>query len=189
MLPVQYLYLLWKYHWILMMVSQQSWSSHEHIVQSQPSPMDAPAVQAAFIFLLSFRENRFQWKSAEHVLLVDVRKNGNIFSGMAADDRLLKTTQQTFLCLLTVFAAIWKYVAPHVFVLWQPAMSIHRIMHWARRIEQEIDRVFQHITGAQQLKGVSVWLSFYSIQVLLIAVLHKLNKTRTRQRVQYAKQL
>uniref|UniRef100_A0AAQ4QBD4 VWFA domain-containing protein n=1 Tax=Gasterosteus aculeatus aculeatus TaxID=481459 RepID=A0AAQ4QBD4_GASAC len=28
------------------------------------------------------------------------------------------------------------------------------IMHWARRIEQEIDRVFQHITGAQQLKGL-----------------------------------
>ena len=27
-------------------------------------------------------------------------------------------------------------------------------MHWGRRIEQEIDRVFQHITGAQQLKGV-----------------------------------
>uniref|UniRef100_A0A3P9IKJ1 Calcium channel, voltage-dependent, alpha 2/delta subunit 2b n=1 Tax=Oryzias latipes TaxID=8090 RepID=A0A3P9IKJ1_ORYLA len=29
-----------------------------------------------------------------------------------------------------------------------------RIMHWARRIEQEIDRVFQHITGVQQLKGI-----------------------------------
>ncbi len=29
-----------------------------------------------------------------------------------------------------------------------------RIMHWARRIEQEIDRVLQHISGAQQLKGV-----------------------------------
>uniref|UniRef100_A0A8C7XP37 Calcium channel, voltage-dependent, alpha 2/delta subunit 2b n=1 Tax=Oryzias sinensis TaxID=183150 RepID=A0A8C7XP37_9TELE len=27
-------------------------------------------------------------------------------------------------------------------------------MHWARRIEQEIDRVFQHITGVQQLKGI-----------------------------------
>uniref|UniRef100_A0A3P9IKW8 Calcium channel, voltage-dependent, alpha 2/delta subunit 2b n=1 Tax=Oryzias latipes TaxID=8090 RepID=A0A3P9IKW8_ORYLA len=26
--------------------------------------------------------------------------------------------------------------------------------HWARRIEQEIDRVFQHITGVQQLKGI-----------------------------------
>uniref|UniRef100_A0AAQ4P141 VWFA domain-containing protein n=1 Tax=Gasterosteus aculeatus aculeatus TaxID=481459 RepID=A0AAQ4P141_GASAC len=33
-------------------------------------------------------------------------------------------------------------------------MFAHRIMHWARRIEQEIDRVFQHITGAQQLKGL-----------------------------------
>ncbi|KAA8593427.1 hypothetical protein FQN60_009543, partial [Etheostoma spectabile] len=31
---------------------------------------------------------------------------------------------------------------------------IHRITHWAKRIEQEIDRVFQHITGAQQLKGI-----------------------------------
>uniref|UniRef100_A0A672N965 Calcium voltage-gated channel auxiliary subunit alpha2delta 2 n=1 Tax=Sinocyclocheilus grahami TaxID=75366 RepID=A0A672N965_SINGR len=28
------------------------------------------------------------------------------------------------------------------------------IMHWARRIEQEIDRVLQHISGAQQLKGI-----------------------------------
>lgn len=37
-----------------------------------------------------------------------------------------------------------------------PVMFIHRIMHWARRIEQEIERVFQQITGAQQLKGVSV---------------------------------
>lgn len=46
-------------------------------------------------------------------------------------------------------------------------MSVRRIMHWARRIEQEIDRVFQHITGAQQLKGVSVCLSFYSARVLL----------------------
>ncbi|KAK1800051.1 hypothetical protein P4O66_006559, partial [Electrophorus voltai] len=32
--------------------------------------------------------------------------------------------------------------------------SGHRIMHWARRIEQEIDRVLQHISGAQQLKGI-----------------------------------
>ncbi|XP_045078929.1 voltage-dependent calcium channel subunit alpha-2/delta-2-like isoform X1 [Coregonus clupeaformis] len=30
----------------------------------------------------------------------------------------------------------------------------YTIMHWARRIEQEIDRVFQHISGAQQLKGI-----------------------------------
>uniref|UniRef100_A0A3Q0SRW6 Calcium voltage-gated channel auxiliary subunit alpha2delta 2 n=1 Tax=Amphilophus citrinellus TaxID=61819 RepID=A0A3Q0SRW6_AMPCI len=35
-----------------------------------------------------------------------------------------------------------------------PLVFIHRMMHWARRIEQEIDRVFQHITGAQQLKGI-----------------------------------
>uniref|UniRef100_A0A8B9HIJ3 VWFA domain-containing protein n=1 Tax=Astyanax mexicanus TaxID=7994 RepID=A0A8B9HIJ3_ASTMX len=27
-------------------------------------------------------------------------------------------------------------------------------MHWARRIEQEIDRVLQHISGAQQLKAI-----------------------------------
>uniref|UniRef100_A0A3B3U9A9 Calcium voltage-gated channel auxiliary subunit alpha2delta 2 n=1 Tax=Poecilia latipinna TaxID=48699 RepID=A0A3B3U9A9_9TELE len=26
--------------------------------------------------------------------------------------------------------------------------------HWARRIQQEIDRAFQHITGVQQLKGI-----------------------------------
>ncbi|XP_056456079.1 voltage-dependent calcium channel subunit alpha-2/delta-2-like [Gadus chalcogrammus] len=30
----------------------------------------------------------------------------------------------------------------------------YTIMHWGRRIEQEIDKVFQHITGAQQLKGI-----------------------------------
>ncbi|XP_046882204.1 voltage-dependent calcium channel subunit alpha-2/delta-2b [Hypomesus transpacificus] len=30
----------------------------------------------------------------------------------------------------------------------------YTIMHWARRIEQEIDRVFQHISGAQQLKSI-----------------------------------
>ncbi|KAF6730897.1 Voltage-dependent calcium channel subunit alpha-2/delta-2 [Oryzias melastigma] len=41
---------------------------------------------------------------------------------------------------------------------WPGAQSLtfpqqYTIMHWARRIEQEIDRVFQHITGAQQLKG------------------------------------
>ncbi len=76
----------------------------------------------------------------------------------------------------------------HLFVLCdsQPVMSIHRIMHWARRIEQEIDRVFQHITGAQQLKGVSVLLSFYSIQISLMVVLHKLNKECTRHRRQCA---
>ncbi|XP_061074926.1 voltage-dependent calcium channel subunit alpha-2/delta-2-like [Conger conger] len=28
------------------------------------------------------------------------------------------------------------------------------MMHWARRIEQEMDRVLQHATGAQQLKGM-----------------------------------
>ena len=33
-------------------------------------------------------------------------------------------------------------------------LFVHSIMHWGRRIEQEIDKVFQHITGAQQLKGV-----------------------------------
>lgn len=44
-----------------------------------------------------------------------------------------------------------------------------RIMHWARRIEQEIDRVLQHISGAQQLKGVRlcvcVWLFQYLCQM------------------------
>uniref|UniRef100_A0A3P9JT12 Calcium channel, voltage-dependent, alpha 2/delta subunit 2b n=1 Tax=Oryzias latipes TaxID=8090 RepID=A0A3P9JT12_ORYLA len=42
---------------------------------------------------------------------------------------------------------------------WPGAQSLtfpqqYTIMHWARRIEQEIDRVFQHITGVQQLKGI-----------------------------------
>uniref|UniRef100_A0A3Q4GG36 Calcium channel, voltage-dependent, alpha 2/delta subunit 2b n=1 Tax=Neolamprologus brichardi TaxID=32507 RepID=A0A3Q4GG36_NEOBR len=40
------------------------------------------------------------------------------------------------------------------FITLMPPVFIHRMMHWARRIEQEIDRVFQHITGAQQLKGI-----------------------------------
>ncbi|KAA0711757.1 Voltage-dependent calcium channel subunit alpha-2/delta-2 [Triplophysa tibetana] len=30
----------------------------------------------------------------------------------------------------------------------------YTMMHWARRIEQEIDRVLQHVSGAQQLKGI-----------------------------------
>lgn len=51
-------------------------------------------------------------------------------------------------------------------VLWRAAMCLRRIMHWARRIEQEIDRVFQHITGAQQLKGVSASLCFLEIALM-----------------------
>lgn len=60
-------------------------------------------------------------------------------------------------------------------------MFLHRIMHWARRIEQEIDTVFQHITGVQQLKGVSVW----SV-LLLIAALLQLNIESMEQRGQCA---
>uniref|UniRef100_A0A3Q3Q496 VWFA domain-containing protein n=1 Tax=Monopterus albus TaxID=43700 RepID=A0A3Q3Q496_MONAL len=51
-------------------------------------------------------------------------------------------THTVYLCHLIVFCDN------------QPVMFTHRIMHWARRIEQEIDRVFQQITGAQQLKGI-----------------------------------
>uniref|UniRef100_A0AAY4A3H8 VWFA domain-containing protein n=1 Tax=Denticeps clupeoides TaxID=299321 RepID=A0AAY4A3H8_9TELE len=43
-----------------------------------------------------------------------------------------------------------------IFLLLKGSCSVCpcRIMHWARRIEQEIDRVLQHISGAQQLKGI-----------------------------------
>lgn len=103
------------------------------------------------------------------------------------DDRVSKKSTNMSCCDMTnfFFPPLIKCVAcslevhssPFVYVVTAcDVMCIHRIMHWARRIEQEIDRVFQHITGAQQLKGVSVQLSFYSIQVLLIIVLHKLNK-------------
>lgn len=67
-----------------------------------------------------------------------------------------------------------RHVLLHV--LWQAVMCLHRIMHWARRIEQEIDRVFQHITGAQQLKGVST--SLCSIEISLMSVLDQPIKTR-----------
>lgn len=60
-------------------------------------------------------------------------------------------------------------------VLWQAGTCLHRIMHWARRIEQEIDRVFQHITGAQQLKGVSTSLGF--VKISLMSVLNQPIKT------------
>lgn len=170
---VQYLSSLCKNPWVMMMMSQQSWSGHEHIIaQSQPFLSRCACCRSSFYISLIIQGKSIPMKKCWTGVIGGCKINGNVFSWIDADDRLSKTT--------------WP---PHVFVLWQPAMSIHRIMHWARRIEQEIDRVFQHITGAQQLKGVSVWLSFYSIQVLLIAVLHKLNKTWTRQRVQYAKQL
>ncbi len=46
-----------------------------------------------------------------------------------------------------------------------------RIMHWARRIEQEIDRVLQHISGAQQLKGVRLCVcGFSSISVKRVLI-------------------
>lgn len=63
----------------------------------------------------------------------------------------------------TNLASRW-HVLLHV--LWQAVMCLHRIMHWARRIEQEIDRVFQHITGAQQLKGVSTSLCSTEISLM-----------------------
>ncbi len=44
-------------------------------------------------------------------------------------------------------------------------------MHWARRIEQEIDRVLQHISGAQQLKGVRLCVcGFSSISVKRVLI-------------------
>lgn len=69
--------------------------------------------------------------------------------------------------------------SPHVLshVLWQAAVCLRRIMHWARRIEQEIDRVFQHITGAQQLKGVSASLCF--LEISLTSAPDQPIKTRT----------
>lgn len=71
--------------------------------------------------------------------------------------------------------ALSRRVLSHV--LWQAAMCLRRIMHWARRIEQEIDRVFQHISGAQQLKGVSASLCILEISVM--SAPHQPIKTRT----------
>lgn len=68
-----------------------------------------------------------------------------------------------------------RHVRLHV--LWQAAVCLRRIMHWARRIEQEIDRVFQHITGAQQLKGVSASLCF--LEISLMSAPDQPIKTRT----------
>uniref|UniRef100_A0A3B4UQU5 Calcium voltage-gated channel auxiliary subunit alpha2delta 2 n=1 Tax=Seriola dumerili TaxID=41447 RepID=A0A3B4UQU5_SERDU len=50
--------------------------------------------------------------------------------------------------IILIFSASWPGAAALTFP------QQYTIMHWARRIEQEIDRVFQQITGAQQLKGI-----------------------------------
>ncbi|XP_017290979.1 voltage-dependent calcium channel subunit alpha-2/delta-2-like isoform X2 [Kryptolebias marmoratus] len=50
--------------------------------------------------------------------------------------------------IILIFSASWPGAEGLTFP------QQYTIMHWARRIEQEIDRVFQHITGAQQLKGI-----------------------------------
>lgn len=78
-----------------------------------------------------------------------------------------------------------RHVLLHV--LWQAALCLRRIMHWARRIEQEIDRVFQHITGAQQLKGVSASLCFE--EILLMSALDQPIKTHTGQKAPPAEHL
>ncbi|XP_067361324.1 voltage-dependent calcium channel subunit alpha-2/delta-2-like isoform X6 [Channa argus] len=62
-------------------------------------------------------------------------------------------TSCSIVCLVStqiifIFSASWPGAATLTFP------QQYTIMHWARRIEQEIDRVFQQITGAQQLKGI-----------------------------------
>lgn len=78
----------------------------------------------------------------------------------------------------SILQILHRHVLLHV--LWQAALCLRRIMHWARRIEQEIDRVFQHITGAQQLKGVSASLCFE--EILLMSALDQPIKTHTASR-------
>ncbi|RXN32930.1 voltage-dependent calcium channel subunit alpha-2 delta-2-like protein [Labeo rohita] len=51
------------------------------------------------------------------------------------------------LMMMVIFSGSWTAVDALTFP------QHYTIMHWARRIEQEIDRVLQHISGAQQLKG------------------------------------
>ncbi|XP_062419912.1 voltage-dependent calcium channel subunit alpha-2/delta-2-like [Pungitius pungitius] len=50
--------------------------------------------------------------------------------------------------MLLILSASWPGAAGLTFP------QQYTMTHWARRIEQEIDRVFQQITGAQQLKGL-----------------------------------
>ncbi|XP_051551133.1 voltage-dependent calcium channel subunit alpha-2/delta-2-like [Myxocyprinus asiaticus] len=50
--------------------------------------------------------------------------------------------------MMVIFSGSWTAVDALTFP------QHYTIMHWARRIEQEIDRVLQHISGAQQLKGI-----------------------------------
>ncbi|XP_059399863.1 voltage-dependent calcium channel subunit alpha-2/delta-2b isoform X3 [Carassius carassius] len=52
------------------------------------------------------------------------------------------------LLMMGIFSGSWTAVDALTFP------QHYTIMHWARRIEQEIDRVLQHISGAQQLKGI-----------------------------------
>ncbi|XP_034170117.2 voltage-dependent calcium channel subunit alpha-2/delta-2b isoform X1 [Pangasianodon hypophthalmus] len=66
----------------------------------------------------------------------------------------IRTQSFSVVCLLSVQLIILIFSVP-----WSGVESLtfpqhYTIMHWARRIEQEIDRVLQHISGAQQLKGL-----------------------------------
>ncbi|XP_077081625.1 voltage-dependent calcium channel subunit alpha-2/delta-2b isoform X1 [Siphateles boraxobius] len=54
------------------------------------------------------------------------------------------------LLIMVIFSGSWTAVDALTFP------QHFTIMHWARRIEQEIDRVLQHISGAQQLKGIYI---------------------------------
>ncbi|KAI4894418.1 hypothetical protein NFI96_030272 [Prochilodus magdalenae] len=56
-------------------------------------------------------------------------------------------------CLVSLQAVLLILLVPWTGVESLTFPQHYTIMHWARRIEQEIDRVLQHISGAQQLKG------------------------------------
>ncbi|KAK3536794.1 hypothetical protein QTP86_025107 [Hemibagrus guttatus] len=65
----------------------------------------------------------------------------------------IRTRSYSVVCLLTVQIIILIFSVP-----WSGVESLtfpqhYTIMHWARQIEQEIDRVLQQISGVQQLKG------------------------------------
>ncbi|KAG7319330.1 hypothetical protein KOW79_017804 [Hemibagrus wyckioides] len=66
----------------------------------------------------------------------------------------IRTRSYSVVCLLTVQIIILIFSVP-----WSGVDSLtfpqhYTIMHWARQIEQEIDRVLQQISGVQQLKGL-----------------------------------
>ncbi|XP_007234505.3 voltage-dependent calcium channel subunit alpha-2/delta-2 isoform X1 [Astyanax mexicanus] len=65
----------------------------------------------------------------------------------------IRTRSCSVVCLVSL-QIVLIFIVPWTGVESLTFPQHYTIMHWARRIEQEIDRVLQHISGAQQLKAI-----------------------------------